>query len=156
MNIDYRSGIIELIELQDFRHFTTLVFNRDITANGARHFLRELHARLDRKTLGTDWAKMDPITERLFSISFMEHPTSNLHWHMLWRSTQHEAELKEAMPAFWEKLVPSGNVKTLPIWEINGLSWYNTKELTLDSYIPSSVFSSIPSRHGVGNLSNAG
>ena len=156
MNIAYRNGIIKLIELQDFKYFTTLVFNRDITVNGARHFLREFHARLDRKTLKSDWAKMDPIYERLFSISFIEHPLTNLHFHTLWRSPQHEAKLIEAMPAFWEKLVPSGNVKTLPIWEIKGLSWYCTKQLTPDSYILSTEFSSLPSHHGIGRLSHAG
>ena len=157
MNTDYRSGIIKLIEMQDFKYFTTLVFNDyDITVNGARHYLKELHARLDRKTLGPDWAKMDPVYERLFSISFIEHPQTNLHFHTLWRSPQHEARLIEAMPAFWGKLVPSGNVDTQPISTINKLSWYCTKQLTPDSYILSSVFSSLPSRHLVGHLSNAG
>jgi len=156
MNTDYRNGIIELIELQGFRYFTTLAFNRDITANGARHYLKLLHARLDRKALGRNWAKKDPHDERLLSISFIEHPLTNLHFHMLWRAPQHEAMLLGAMPGIWEKLVPSGDVKTLPISKIDKLSWYCTKQLTPDSYILSTEFSSLPSHHGIGRLSHAG
>jgi hypothetical protein len=156
MNTVYRNGIIELIELQDFRYFTTLVFNRDITANGARHFLRELHARLDRKALGRNWARKDPHNERLLSISFIEHPLTNLHFHMLWRAPQHETMLIEAMPGIWKKLFKSGDVDTKPILKIDKLSWYCTKELTPDSYILSTEFSSQPSHHGIGRLSHAG
>ena len=158
MNTDYRNGIIELIRLQGFRYFTTLVFNDyDITREGARHYLKQFLARLDRKTLGPDWAKMDPINERLFSFSSIENPLTNLHLHMLWRSQKrHEAKLIEAMPRFWEKLVPSGNVDTQAIWKIDKLSWYCTKQLTPDSYILSTEFSSKPSHHAIGRLSHAG
>ena len=156
MNIDYRDGFIELIELQDFKYFTTLVFNRDITEHGARHYLRQLHARLDRMTLGPDWAKKDPINERLFSISFIENQLTNLHFHTLWRSPQHEAKLVEAMPGIWEKLMPSGNVKTLLLSKNINRSWYSTKQLTPDSYILSSEFSSLSSHHVVEHLSHAG
>ena len=156
MNTDYRNGIIELIELLGFRHFTTLAFNRDMNVGGAMYHLKQLHARLDRKALKTNWAKRDPITERLFSISFIEHPLTNLHFHMLWRAPQHEAMLVEAMPGIWKKLFKSGNVITLPILKIDKLSWYCTKELTDDSYILSTEFSSLPSHHGLGRLSHAG
>ena len=156
MNTDYRNGIIELIELLGFRYFTTLVFNRDITEHGARHYLRQLHARLDRMALKTDWAKKDLITERLLSISFIENPKTNLHFHMLWRSPQHEAKLVEAMPGIWEKLVPSGNVDTKPITYLGNLNKYVTKQLTPDSYILSTEFSSQPSHHAIGHLSHAG
>ena len=157
MDTNYRNGIIKLIRLQGFRYFTTLVFNDyDITREGARHYLKQLHARLDRKALNTNWAKRDPITERLFSISFIEHPLTNLHFHMLWRAPQHEAMLIEAMPGIWKKLFKSGNVKTLPISNINKLSWYCTKQLTPDSYILSTEFSLQKSHHALGRLSHAG
>ena len=156
MDTDYRTGIIELIELLGFRHFTTLVFNRDITADGARHFLRQFHARLDRMALGANWAKKDPINGRLLSISFIENPLTNLHFHMLWRSPQHEAKLVEAMPGIWEKLVPSGDVDTQLISYLGKLNKYVTKQLTPDSYILSSEFSSQTSHHTLGRLSYAG
>ena len=156
MNTDYRNGIIELIELQGFRYFTTLAFNRDITVDGARYYLRQLHARLDRKALGRNWAKKDPHNERLLSISFIEHPLTNLHFHMLWRAPQHEAMMIKAMPGIWKRLFKSGDIKTLPISKINKLSWYCTKQLTPDSYILSTEFSSLPSHHALGRLSHAG
>ena len=86
--------------MQRFRYFTTLAFNRDITVDGARHYLKQLHARL------------------------------------------------EAMPEFWEKLVPSGDVDTQKISRLGILPKYNTKQLTPDSFIVSSEFSSLPSHHG--------
>jgi len=156
MHTDYRNGIIELIELQDFRYFTTLAFNRDITEHGARYYLGKFHARLDRKTLGPDWAKKDLHNERLFSISFIENPETNLHFHMLWRSPQHEAKLTEAMPEFWEELVPPGDVDTQPISYLGNLNKYVTKQLTPDSYILSSQFGSRPSHHRIGRPCNAG
>ncbi len=156
MNIAYRNGIMELIELQDFRYFTTLAFNRDMTEHGARHYLRQFHARLDRMTLGPDWAKKDPHNERLFSFSFLENPLTNLHFHMLWRSPQHEAKLTEAMPEFWEKLVPSGDVDTQRISRLGILPEYNTKQLTPDSFIMSAEFSSQPSHHRIGRPCHAG
>lgn len=156
MSIYHRSRVIELIEFLDLRHFSTLAFNRYMTVDDARDHLRELHARLDRMTLGPDWAKKDPHNERLFSISFIENPETNLHFHMLWRSPQHEAKLTEAMPEFWEELVPSGDVDTQPISYLGNLNKYVTKQLKPDSYILSSQFGSRPSHHQIGRPCNAG
>jgi hypothetical protein len=156
MSTYHRSRVIELIEFLDLRHFSTLAFNRYMTVDDARDHLRELHARLDRMTLGPDWAKKDPHNERLFSISFIENPETNLHFHMLWRSPQHEAKLTEAMPEFWEELVPPGDVDTQPISYLGNLNKYVTKQLTPDSYTLSSQFGSRPSHHRIGRPCNAG
>ena len=145
------------IEELGFTQSAMLAFNRDVTAHGARRYLKHFHARLDDLSLGNGWAERDPITERMFSISYIEHPTTNLHLHMLWRSQKrHEAMLIEAMPAIWKEVVPSGKAKNRAIEPDDHVYWYDTKELTDDSYILSTEFSSISSHHASGLLSNAG
>ena len=142
MDTDYRTGMVDFLKKQDFRNFTTLAFNRDISTAGARAYLGKLHARLDRAALGCSWSKKR-IDERMFSISFIENPETNLHFHMLWRSPCFETMLIDKMPGFWEKLVPAGNVDTQPISNIDPLTFYCTKQLRQDSYILSSEFSSV-------------
>ncbi len=140
-----------------FTQSAMLAFNCDITPHGARRYLKHFHALMDDLSLGNGWAKRDPITERMFSISLIEHPTTNLHLHMLWRSQQrHEAMLAEAMPAIWKEVVKSGKAENRAIGPDDHIYWYDTKELTDDSYILSTEFSSIPSHHAERLLSNAG
>jgi hypothetical protein len=146
------------IEELGFTQSAMLAFNKyGITRFGAIHHLKHFHALMDDLILGNGWAKRDPITERMFSISFIEHPTTNLHLHMLWRSQKrHEAILIEAMPGLWKSTVKSGKAENRAIGPDDRIFWYDTKELTDDSYILSTEFSSIPSHHAERLLSNAG
>ena len=112
-----------------------LVFNDyDITTFGARRSLKALHGRLDRLALGKLWWKK-PLSEKVDSVSFIENPNTNFHYHMLWRAPRFEDKLIEALPGIWEKLVPSGNVKNMAIEPDDRIYWYNTKQLADDSYI---------------------
>ncbi len=146
------------IEELGFTHSATLNFNKyGITRFGAIRHLKHFHALMDEFTLGNGWAKRDPITERMFSISHIEHPTMNFHLHMLWRSQKrHEAMLIEALPGLWKRTVKSGDAQNRAIEPDDNIFWYDTKELTDDSFILSTEFSSIPSHHAAGPRSNAG
>ena len=131
------------IEELGFTQSAMLAFNCGITPHGARRYLKHFHALMDDLILGNGWAKRDPITERMFSISFIEHPTTNLHLHMLWRSQQrHEAMLIEAMPAIWKEVAKKGEAKNRAIEPDDHIFWYDTKQLADDCFIFSSDFHS--------------
>ena len=133
-----RGAWVDWISSHGYTQTATLVFNDyDITKFDARRSLQALHARLDRLALGKLWWRK-PITERLDSISFIENPVSNLHYHMLWRAPRLEEELVEALPGIWRKLVPSGNAKNRAIVPDDHIFWYDTKQLADDCFIFSS------------------
>ena len=137
-----RGAWVDWISSHGYTQTATLVFNDyDITRFDARCSLQELHARLDRLALGKLWQKK-PVDERLDSISFVENPATNLHYHMLWRAPRLEEELVEALPGIWRKLVPSGNAKNRAIVPDDHIFWYDTKQLADDSFIFSSDFHS--------------
>ncbi len=137
-----RGAWVDWISSHGYTQTATLVFNDyDITRLDAWHSLQELHARWDRLALGINWWKK-PVDERLDSISFIENPASNLHYHMLWRAPRLEEKLVEALPGIWKELAPSGNAKNRPIQPDDHVYWYNTKQLADDGFIFSSDFHS--------------
>ena len=137
-----RGAWVDWISSRGYTQTATLVFNDyDITRYGARRSLKALHARMDRLALGLLW-QQKPVDERLDSISFIENPATNFHYHMLWRAPRLEEKLIEALPGIWEKLVPSGNVRYRVINPVDIIVRYDTKQLADDSFILSSEFHS--------------
>ncbi len=137
-----RRELVRWISKRGYTQSATLAFNDyHITQFGARRSLKALHARLDRLAFGKLWQKK-PREERLDSISFIENPATNFHYHMLWRAPRLEEKLIEALPGIWEKLVPSGNVRYRVINPVDIIFRYDTKQLADDSFILSSEFHS--------------
>jgi len=137
-----RGAWVDWISSHGYTQTATLVFNDyDITRVDAWRSLTDLHARMDRLALGKLWWRK-PITERLDSLSFIENPVSNLHYHMLWRAPHLEEKLVEALPGIWKNLVPSGNAKNRAIVPDDHIFWYDTKQLADGSFIFSSDFHS--------------
>ena len=137
-----RGAWVDWISSHGYTQTATLVFNDyEITRYGARRSLKALHSRLDRLALGKLWQKKSR-EERLDSISFIENPATNLHYHMLWRAPRLEEELVEALSGIWKKLVPSGNAKNRAIEPDDHIFWYDTKQLADDCFIFSSDFHS--------------
>ena len=136
----HRNEFVAWIGTFGYTQSATLVFNDyDITRFDARCSLKDLHARLDRLALGKLWQKK-PMDERLDSISFIENPATNLHYHMLWRAPRLEEELVEALPGIWEKLVHSGDAKNRAIQPDDHIYWYDTIQLADDSFKFASEF----------------
>ena len=78
--------------------------------------LKHWHARLDRKLLGPDWGKELKKELRTQFIAFVEHPDSNIHWHLILKLNSPKANMfLEEADAIWEKLVPSGTIDIKPI-----------------------------------------
>ena len=61
-----RGEWVDWISKRGYTQTATLVFNDyEITRFGAIRHLKHFHALMDEFTLGNDWAKRDPITERM-------------------------------------------------------------------------------------------
>ena len=133
--IECREEFVEWISGLGFTQSVTLAFNRDITRSGAEYKLKKLHEKLGRLALQVSSAKLGLIAAPVLSIALIEHPTSNLHIHMLWHAPQFEEKLVKAMPRIWKKLMPKGNAKNRAIVPNDPIYRYVTKELTADSYI---------------------
>lgn len=92
-------------------YFVTANFNRDVSYNGAREALRSWHLRLDRRLLGPKWQKK-PAENRTQFIAYVEHLSSNLHWHLLVRPPGHvsQTEFSAAAKDAWGCLVEGGSL----------------------------------------------
>lgn len=127
---EYTRNMKNLVSQLDGNYFVTLTFNPSKTlpsstsrgnynnwsVDKAVDALKHWHARLDRKLLGPDWRKSTKNEMRSEFIAFVEHPNSNIHWHLILKlhSPNENVFLTEA-EAIWEKLVPSGTVDIKPI-----------------------------------------
>lgn len=128
IKIDYRKTWQDWLPETEWDYFVTLTFNpktelstgkiqrpigRQWCVKRAANDLHEWHARLDRKMLGKKWHER-PI-ERTRFIAFVEHPNSNIHWHMMLKlnCTRHDTFNSEA-PKIWKKLIKSGTVDIKP------------------------------------------
>lgn len=101
-----------------------------------KKLLRKWDARMNRKILGREWAKLHEF--RLFYVYALEKADLNPHWHGLVhffdapddeRRRQAEVFDRWADP-IWKSLVPSGDVDVVPAWERTGAINYLAKSLT--------------------------
>ncbi len=72
----------------------------------------------------------------MWAFYFLEKPAANPHWHGLVRLTPAPGMLEKQKELFdlhaeriWKKLVPSGTVKSLPIFDQRGVADYVAKSL---------------------------
>jgi hypothetical protein len=153
----YRNGIEALLRRTDlgFELFVTLNFNRPTTFNGARHLLGEWAQRVDEAYIGKQWS--DNSARRLFFIAVFENQDTNPHFHLVvrlpllcWRRLSlpkfeqyrtlqwHTSKLEY----LWVRLVCSGNCYTEPIYNLNGLARYNSKQFLRSGYAETFIISS--------------
>jgi len=125
--INYRETWQQWLAETEWDYFVTLTFNpannlsekneqlvgRQWSVARAAEDLHHWHGQLDRKMLGNKWHKK--ICERTKFIAFVEHPDSNIHWHMMLKlnCTRHDTFIANA-EAIWTKLVGSGTVDIKP------------------------------------------
>ncbi|MBT4116281.1 MAG: hypothetical protein HOE84_07635 [Rhodospirillaceae bacterium] len=108
---DYRRELAAwLVQLKP-EVFVTLNFNRETTVQGGWKTLKEFHARLDRKFLGTDWSTRG--FERSDFIFFPENIQTNFHYHGLGvlpvNAERYTTQsLRVIINDIWKALVPSG------------------------------------------------
>lgn len=136
------------LEQRQFNYFVTANFNSDTLYESSRTALRDWHAFLDRKLLGPGWSKMSAGRRTSF-IAFVEHPESNLHFHMMLQTSSPQG-FPHIAEGIWEKLVPAGSldVRFLKTDEDkNRAAVYATKDLwkfdAINKFILSQEFSSI-------------
>jgi len=88
---------------------------------------------MNHALLGRDWAERD--ADRLWAFYFLEKPEANPHWHGLVRffttsederKRQEEIFDQEAEP-IWKKLMPSGSVKVIEVYDQLGVAEYVAK-----------------------------
>jgi len=96
--------------------------------------LKEWDGRMNRKLAGPKWAERKE--DRMWAFYFLEKPAANPHWHGLVRLTPAPGMLEKQKEMFdlhaeriWKKLVPSGTVKSLPIFDQRGVADYVAKSL---------------------------
>lgn len=124
---DYRKTWQDWLAKTDWDYFVTLTFNPTTklsektkmligpqwSLERAAQDLHAWHGRLDRKMLGNKWHKKP--FERTRFVAFVEHPESNIHWHLMLKlnCTRHDTFNAKA-EAIWKKLVESGTVDIKP------------------------------------------
>ena len=130
------------LENWKFDRFVTLATNgANLPARtfGSRHdhltgLLEEWDGRMNRKLAGPKWSKRPE--DRMWAFYFLEKPAANPHWHGLVRLTpppgmlaKHGELFDRHAESIWKALVPSGTVKSLPIFDQRGVADYVAKSL---------------------------
>jgi hypothetical protein len=113
----------------EWDRFVTITFNQPgegrPLASGTqildqKKLLRNWDARINRKILGREWAKLHPHWHGL--VHFFDAPDDE-------RRRQAEVFDRWADP-IWKSMVPSGDVDVVPAWERTGAINYLAKSLT--------------------------
>ena len=130
------------LENWKFDRFVTLATNGanlPTRTFGSRHdrltgLLEEWDGRMNRKLAGPKWSTRPE--DRMWAFYFLEKPAANPHWHGLVRLTpppgmlaKHEELFDRHAESIWKALVPSGTVKSLPIFDQRGVADYVAKSL---------------------------
>lgn len=108
--------------------FVTLTTNQPLSVAAMRRLIGRYMARMDRLHLGRNWKKRSA-AERIDGIFFIESVYTNTHTHALLKVPYgNRMGLQLASDEIWAKLCPSGSVRIKPIYNLNGLYNYVTKE----------------------------
>lgn len=79
--------------------------------------LDRLHREVDRTLFGTRFHKL-PEERRSSFIGWVEHPTSNLHVHLMWRVREDRADnFPEAVADLWKSVSPFHSSDVQPIYD---------------------------------------
>jgi len=109
---EYRKGMVELLNQQDFDFFVTLNLNQPNTnIKSGNEKLKKFHAYLDRALLGKYWHRK-PYDDRTLFLAFPEHIESNLHYHLMVKLMDgKKMDFIVEAPKAWEKVMPSGSIE---------------------------------------------
>lgn len=112
-----------------------LTFNFGYTASdlSAEKAIKNFFNRIQRKGLGRSWYKL-PATLRPVAFGFLEHESTNAHYHVLARvCPKIETVIKAEGEAIWKGLVTRGQFHWERVHELHGALSYATKRLTKES-----------------------
>lgn len=111
-NKQLQNAYKDFVKSQHCNYFVTANFNRNTTINGARKALKHWAAKIDRKLLGKNWAKI-ATDERLHFFACAEHINSNLHWHLLLKITDKNKRnsFEHVAAKYWREIVECGNMQ---------------------------------------------
>lgn len=95
----------------------------------ARAHLRSWDAHTNRRLLGPKWQRL--YDERIMGVALLEHPDTNVHWHLLLRNpTRCDTRVFEREARYvWRRITSSGTVDVQNIFESKPIVDYVTKEI---------------------------
>jgi hypothetical protein len=151
----------EWIAPQPWDRFVTLAFNQagsprpvtgvaDNQALALKDKLKEWDGRMQRKVVGTNWAKNHD--QRFVGVYTLEKLSTNPHWHGLVRfyevsdeeRRRQGHEFDQWAHAVWRRLVPSGDVVVKSVNDERGAVGYIGKslldQLNFENWVPQDEF----------------
>lgn len=114
----------------NFNFFGTANFNRPTSIVAGRQSLMEWARLVNRKILRRRVFDA-PKSDRIFFVAIPEHPTSNLHFHLLLRAPVNPLKTQRLATKVWRMVVSSGELWMPPISDTGDLcriSKYITKD----------------------------
>lgn len=107
----------------------TFNFNGPTTVPTAHKAMERLFKRVEWWRHGRSWCKKKPAL-RPTVVAFMEHPTTNPHWHAAFNAAGDWTEALDRAISYWKTIIPSGQLDVRPVHDIAGLASYITKSQT--------------------------
>lgn len=107
----------------------TFNFNGPTTVPAAHKAMERLMKQVERRQHGRNWCKKKHAL-RPTVVAFMEHPTTNPHWHAAFSASGDWTEALEWGDSYWKTIIPSGQLDVRPVHDIAGLASYITKSQT--------------------------
>ena len=143
-----RDQVVEFLVAQDTSHLVTFAFNSDVSEQWARNAIKEWLKRVDSFALGARYEKKS--TERTFLVAVPESIGINTHYHAFVRwpdsHTKKADKIVEFSQKVWnEKLVKSGNLDVIELYNRKGAAKYITKriEQAVPSWLVSTEFHAV-------------
>ena len=122
----YRAGVVEMVVDFAPTHFVTFAFNNEVSADEAEADCTKFKQWLCRAISG----KRGRDGARLPHIGIIEHETSNLHVHAVFRvSKRWRKRFERHAPRLWNKLRQAGSLDIQSAYDVENLADYITKEL---------------------------
>lgn len=126
---------VKFLKSYDFTHFVTLALNDPmISLARADRLLRSWEARMNYLFVGSRWSRRPD--ERIFAFYFLEKPSANPHWHgLVMFDPDPIVSAEQAFTMEWvgeqrlKRIHPSGTFRMKPIYDLDGVVRYATKDL---------------------------
>jgi len=149
---EYRKGMVELLNQQNWDFFVTLNLNLPNTnIKSGYEKLKKFHGYLDRALLGK-YSHRKPYDDRTLFIAFPEHIESNLHYHLMVKVMDgKKMDFIVEAPKAWKKVITSGNIEFGNREDGRNLNndvdriktaWYSTKNIWNDDCRENFIISS--------------
>ena len=102
-------AMVTLIQDQSCNYFITMTFNQPLSLTTTKKILKNFHAAIETILLGKHFYKRK--SDRLFSISFIEHIQSNPHYHGYFRvEKRFERRFKRYAESAWKDVCQFGGI----------------------------------------------